>query len=174
MSPGHLRPADVPADVSDVPRVGPAEVRHSGRSLFVHVRGIPIPQGSMRGFVRAGHVALTSDNPRLRSWRNDLAAALFAAREGLPMIGAVKLTVEFFLPRPAGHFGRRGLLPSAPALPIGARDDLDKLVRAIGDAATVAGVWRDDGQVVDCRSSKDWAEPEEGPGVRIGIVELLG
>jgi Holliday junction resolvase RusA-like endonuclease len=149
-----------------------AEVRPSGRSLFVRVRGVPIPQGSMRGFVRGGHAVLTSDNPRLRSWRNDLAAALFAAREGLPMTGAVRLEVAFFLPRPASHFGRHGLLPSAPPRPIGARDDLDKLVRAIGDAATVAGVWRDDGQVVDCRSSKDWAEPEEGPGVRIVIAEL--
>jgi crossover junction endodeoxyribonuclease RusA len=150
----------------------PADVRPSGRKLSVRVAGIPIPQGSMRGFVRGGHAVLTSDNPRLRSWRNDLAAALFAAREGLPMTGAVVLKVWFWLPRPASHYGRHGLLPSAPARPIGARDDLDKLVRAIGDAATVAGVWRDDGQVVDCHSSKNWAVPEWGPGVLIKIAEM--
>jgi Holliday junction resolvase RusA-like endonuclease len=159
----------------------PADVRPSGRKLSVRVPGIPIPQGSMRGFVVGGRAVLTSDNPRLRSWRNDLAAALFAARSGPPMTGAVVLKVWFFLPRPASHYGRHGrLLPSAPARPIGARDDLDKLVRAIGDAATVAGVWRDDGQVVDCHSSKRWADSdaianaEGGPGVLIKIAEFAG
>ena len=151
------------ADRADVARPG---------SLVVRVAGIPIPQGSMRGFVRGGHAVLTSDNPRLRGWRQDVTAALFEARHGVQLTGPVRLSVAFALPRPAGHFGVRGILASAPSRPIGARGDLDKLVRAIGDAATAAGVWRDDGQVVDCHSSKDWAEPEEGPGVRIQIWEL--
>jgi Holliday junction resolvase RusA-like endonuclease len=150
----------------------PAEVRPSGRSLFVRVRGIPIPQGSMRGFVRGGRAILTSDNPRLRSWRRDVTIAFAEARDGVQFSGPVRLTVSFALPRPSGHYGRRGLLPSAPARPSGARDDLDKLIRAIGDAATDAGVWRDDGQVVELRAEKRWAGREEGPGADVGILEL--
>ena len=152
----------------------PADVRPSGRSLFVRVAGIPIPQGSMRGFVRGGHVALTSDNPRLRSWRRDVTIAFAEARDGVCFVGPVRLTVTFALPRPTGHFGRRGLLPSAPARPAGARDDLDKLIRAIGDAATDAGVWHDDGQVTELRAAKCWAGAEEGPGADVGITELVG
>ena len=151
-----------------------AEVRPSGRSLFVRVAGIPIPQGSMRGFVRGGHAVLTSDNPRLRSWRRDVTIAFSEARDGVQFAGPVRLSVSFALPRPAAHFGRRGLLPSAPARPAGARDDLDKLVRAIGDAATDAGVWHDDGQVTELRADKRWAGTEEGPGVDVAILELVG
>jgi Holliday junction resolvase RusA-like endonuclease len=143
------------------------------RSLAVHVAGIPIPQGSMRGFVRGGHIVLTSDNPRLRAWRQDVTAALFEARNGVQFTGSVSLSVAFDLPRPTGHFGRRGLLPSAPSRPCGARDDLDKLIRAIGDAATDAGVWRDDGQITELRADKRWAGPEEGPGADVEISELV-
>ena len=154
---------------------GPADVRPSGRFLVVHVAGVPIPQGSMRGFVtKSGSVVLTSDNPRLRSWRRDLTIAFAEAREGVQFSGPVRLTVSFALPRPTGHFGRRGLLPSAPARPIGARDDLDKLVRAIGDAATDAGVWRDDGQITELRAKKRWAFAGEGPGADVEILELVG
>jgi Holliday junction resolvase RusA-like endonuclease len=152
---------------------GPADVRPSGRSLFVRVAGIPIPQGSMRGFVRGGRAILTSDNPRLRFWRRDVTIALAEARAGVCFTGPIRLIVTFALPRPTGHFGRRGLLPSAPARPIGARDDLDKFVRAIGDSATDAGVWQDDGQVVELHADKRWAGREEGPGADVGIVELL-
>jgi Holliday junction resolvase RusA-like endonuclease len=54
--------------------------------------------------------------------------------------------VAFRLPRPKGHYGRRGLRPSAPAYP-NVMPDLDKLARAILDALTGI-VWRDDAQVV--------------------------
>ena len=152
---------------------GAAEVRPSGL-LFVRVAGIPIPQGSMRGFVSGGRAILTSDNPRLRFWRREVTTALSEARAGVCFAGPIRLTVTFALPRPTGHFGRRGLLPSAPARPAGARDDLDKLIRAIGDAATNAGVWRDDGQVVELHADKRWAGTEDGPGAVVEICELIG
>jgi Holliday junction resolvase RusA-like endonuclease len=133
-------------------------------------RGIPVPQGSMRAFVRAGHAVVTSDNPLLRSWRRDVteaAAEAFAGRP--PLAGPVKVALAFTLPRPAGHFGKRGLLPSAPRLPIGARGDLDKLCRAILDAITGAGLWRDDGQVVELGAVKCYGDQ---PGVHVKIVDL--
>ena len=141
-------------------------------TVAVRVAGIPVPQGSMRGFVRGGRVALTSDNPRLRGWRQDVTGELAVARGEGQFTGAVYLGVTFIIPRPVGHFGRRGLLPSAPARPTGSHGDLDKLVRAIGDAATAAGVWRDDGQVVVLRASKRWTEIGEGPGADIEISEI--
>ena len=139
--------------------------------ISVTVLGEPIPQGSMRAFVRGGRAAVTSDNPRLRSWRQDVASVLAGAGERFN--GPVKLAVHFYLPRPASHFGRRGtILPSAPPFPVGARADLDKLVRAIGDAATAAGVWRDDGQVVRITASKLWCDIGGAPCAEIVIREL--
>jgi len=49
------------------------------------------------------------------------------------------------------------------------RPDLDKLERAIGDALTDAGVWVDDGQVVNSHTQKWYAET---PGVHITVLEL--
>jgi Holliday junction resolvase RusA-like endonuclease len=138
--------------------------------LAFTVRGLPVPQGSMRAFVRAGHAAVTSDNPRLRSWRRDVTSAAAEAFAGRPpLAGPVKVALAFTLPRPSGHFGRRGLLPSAPALPIGARGDLDKLCRAILDAITGAGLWRDDGQVVALSAGKGYGDQ---PGVHVEIEDL--
>ncbi len=139
--------------------------------ISARVPGIPIPQGSMRGFVRGGKAIVTSDNLRLRSWRADVAAVLQAARNGhAQLTGPVNVWLSFFLPRPQSHYGKRGIRHSAPARPIGARDDLDKLCRAVLDAATAAGVWRDDGQVVYITADKSWAD-DEGPGVAVTIEE---
>lgn len=60
--------------------------------------------------------------------------------------GPVTLRVTFVRPRPAGHYGRTGLRPSAPAHPT-VRPDLTKMLRALEDALTGV-VWRDDAQVV--------------------------
>jgi len=139
--------------------------------ISARVMGVPVPQGSMRGFVRGGKAVLTADNRRLHSWRADVAAVLSAARMGhAQLTGPVYVWLSFMLLRPMSHYGARGIRHSAPVRPIGARDDLDKLCRAILDAATAAGVWRDDGQVVNLIMSKDWAD-DEGPGVAITIEE---
>jgi Holliday junction resolvase RusA-like endonuclease len=133
-----------------------------GRVLRFEVPGLPEPQGSMRGFkTKSGRVLITSDNRRLSSWRRD---AMVAAREMLDETGgghfenAVWVTLQFVLPRPKGHYGRRGLLPSAPEYPTGAVKDLDKLCRAAFDALTGAGVWRDDGQVIHLKATKAYGE----------------
>lgn len=147
-----------------------APIITTGRRLTVEVAGDPQPQGSTTTYVRGGKAHTTSANKQLRPWRD---VVTWNARQALagsrPFEGPVRLVVAFSLLRPAGHFGRRGLLPSAPPRPMGARKDLDKLVRAIGDALTDAGVWRDDGQVVEIRATKDY---DERPGALIRVEAL--
>ena len=125
----------------------------------------------MRAFVRGGRAAVTSDNPQLRSWRQDVAAVVAEAADG-QLEGPIQVDLEFVLSRPSGHFGKRGLLPSAPRYPTGARGDLDKLCRAVLDAVTAAGAWRDDGQVVRLDAWKRYAAEAEGPHVFGAIHEL--
>lgn len=128
------------------------------------VPGIPVPQGSSRAFARGGRVVVTSDNARLRPWRSTVTAAAAEARGDAPaMAGPIRVRLGFTFPRPAGHFGKRGLRPSAPVYPA-VRPDLDKLVRAVLDALTESGCIRDDAQVVTLFAGKRYGE---APGVSV-------
>jgi Holliday junction resolvase RusA-like endonuclease len=137
--------------------------------LAFEVPGEPQPQGSTKAFKHrhSGRVMVTSDNARLRPWRD---AVCWHARQALlggsPMIGPVKVRVEFRFARPGGHFGKRGLRPTAPREHV-VRPDLDKLVRAFLDALSDAGVWRDDAQVVETRARKRY---HERPGAVIEVA----
>jgi len=111
--------------------------------------GIAATQGSLRGFIPKGwkRPILTSDNKRLRPWRQavvDSCREIVAGR--CPMEGPVHLDVTFFLPRPKTAPKR---ITEPAKLP-----DLSKLVRALEDALTSAGVWRDDAQVIHVEARK--------------------
>jgi Holliday junction resolvase RusA-like endonuclease len=89
----------------------------------------------------------------------------------LAFAGAVALTVEFYFPRPKGHFGVKGnLLPSAPMRHV-VKPDTSKLVRAVEDSLTDAGVWIDDNQVVMIAASKAYADIQS-PGCQITVHPL--
>ena len=60
---------------------------------------------------------------------------------------------SFYLPRPKSHFTKRGVRLSAPWWPV-TKPDLDKLTRALLDALTDAGIWRDDSQAVELHAEK--------------------
>lgn len=52
------------------------------------------------------------------------------------------------------------------------KGDSDNYAKAPLDAATKAGVWGDDAQVLPLTSTRRWAEPGEEPGVYLHIGEL--
>ena len=63
------------------------------------------------------------------------------------MEGPMRCEMTFYLPRPKGHSGKRGLHSWAPEYPIAKeRDDADKLARCAIDALTGIA-WVDDIQV---------------------------
>lgn len=129
--------------------------RHSTRRPSViswTVYGTPIPQGSTKAFNVPGlkHPVVTADNAKTKPWRQ---AVVDAVREQLgdrpPLDGPVELSVRFYLPRPKSAPKR----VTEPAK----KPDLDKLMRAVGDALTAAGVWIDDSQVVAVTARKVFA-----------------
>jgi Holliday junction resolvase RusA-like endonuclease len=71
--------------------------------------------------------------------------------------GPLALAVTFHVPRPKGHYGKRGLRPTAQVYPT-TRPDVTKLLRAVEDACTGV-VWRDDAQVVRQVAAKVYGEP---------------
>jgi len=131
----------------------------------VEVVGVPVPQGSKRVF----HGRLVDVNDRkLKDWR----ALVGGSVEKLGYFdGPVKVELNFYLPRPKGHYGKKGLLPSAPGRP-SVKPDIDKLVRACLDAMTGL-TFRDDSQVVTVVARKLYASDSRLPGVHIEIEEAL-
>lgn len=142
--------------------------------LTFDVPGIPQPQGSTKAFInkKTGRPIITSSNRNLKPWRAAVAAA--AAQE-MRSIGnetataSVSLMVMFRFPRPVSHYGKKGLLPSAPSK-MRVRPDLDKLVRAIGDALKDAGVYKDDSQVTEISAFKDYAPDAGSPGALVMVT----
>lgn len=141
--------------------------------LLFTVHGLARPAGSKRAFPfqrREGGlgVRVTDDNPKSRGWKNLIAGAAADAHAGRPLLqGPLRLVLAFYLPRPKGHFGRKGLLPSAPGRPI-VKPDVLKLTRAVEDALSKV-VWRDDAQIVCEELGKFYGEPAR---VEVFVEEL--
>lgn len=126
------------------------------------VDGIPVPQGSKSAWVsQAGprpRAIMHDDNAKaLKPWRALVQAAAAAVRPTAPIEGPVLLVAEFRFVRP------KTVRRDRPSV----KPDLSKLLRAIEDSITNAGVWKDDAQVVTARVEKVYAE-RAGVRVRIG------
>ena len=130
------------------------------RTLNVVTVGVPAPQGSKR---HVGNGRMIESSRHVKPWRESIrAAALAAMGEGwTPLDGPVVVDLTFLMPRPKGHYGTGrnagALRPSAPASHT-TKPDLDKLVRAVLDALTSAGVWHDDSQVWGIAATKEYAD----------------
>ena len=150
--------------------------------LRAHVVGTPRPAGSTRSFpvkrkgvdkvesvkdVKA--VTRTDDPVGAAEWRGaivDRVRKLLGDRP--PERGPVAVRLVFAVPKPARVPDERA------GWPITKPDD-DKLARAVLDALTAAGVWKDDAQVCDLRAVKHYPGPHAGqhvPGVLIAVYRL--
>lgn len=127
--------------------------------LSFTVYGQAQPAGSKTAGVTKGGKVFVRDSARHGApWRRHVARAAAEAMNGTGLLdGALSLTVRFWVPRPKGHFGARGLKPSAPDYPT-KRPDVTKLLRAVEDACTGI-IWRDDAQIVAQHAIKCYGEP---------------
>lgn len=125
------------------------------------VHGVPQPAGSKKGFVHpsTGRVVITDDAKKSRPWKAQVSdAAIQSVGDGHDLLrGPLELRVVFHLPRPKGHYGKRGVRPGARQWPA-VKPDATKLLRAVEDALTQV-VWHDDAQVVIQTACKVYGEP---------------
>lgn len=134
------------------------------------VPGKPVPQGSMKAFVRGSRAYLTSDNPALKDWR--AAVGFYALKAGAELIeGPIRVDVAFTLQRPKSHHrtgkNARLIRDSAPVLPT-TKPDVDKLLRAVLDSLT--GIcFVDDAQVTQVNATKSYALRGEIPETFIQV-----
>lgn len=145
------------------------------RTCEFTVPGQPIPKGSMRGFVPAGtrRAYLTANNrATLKPWETRITSAAREAWDGEPSAGPIFVTLVFRFARPKSHYGTGRnadeLKASAPRYPIGRRNDIDKLERAMLDGMTGV-VFGDDGQVVRVTTHKLYGRPS----VDVRVWELI-
>ena len=89
--------------------------------------------------------------------------------------GAVRCERTFYIPRPKSHFGTGRnadvLKKSAPVMHT-QKPDIDNYGKAVLDAITESGLWRDDCIVVGGEPSKQWAFNKHKYGVWIAIDTL--
>lgn len=115
----------------------------------------PVPQGSMS--VYHGRVV---QSPKVKVYRKRIAVAVRALGVDR-MDGPCEVVLEFGVVRPALHYGTgrnaARVKDTAPAMPR-SKPDVDKLARAVLDALTESGLWRDDSQVVSLSASKAYSK----------------
>lgn len=126
-------------------------------------RAIPIYRGTGKDKKFTGRTATVDDAKKSRPWKDSVAAAAHEHLDGRPpLTGPLLLEVDFYVARPAGHYGsgrNAGVVrPAAPRFPA-VRPDATKLIRALEDALTGL-VWRDDAQVVVQTVRKRYGHPE--------------
>ena len=134
-------------------------------SFSFFVPGEPITEGSVRTFTSGQRIVVTHDRgPELAAWRTRVKrAAQEAAREAgwEPRYdGPVAVNAAFFLPRPKS--AKKRLWPHV-------KPDLDKLIRAVGDALAPykqPGVLRDDSRIVT------WHADAYKPGALIYVSRV--
>ena len=140
-------------------------------TLAIFIPGNPAPQGSksfmgtFRGKSGRMHAKMVESSKKAPAWRMDVRVALMDD-ENQPKAyfdGPVHIELEFVMPRPLSA-------PKRSTPPAVKKPDLDKLQRAVFDAISSAGVWRDDSQVVSVVASKRLAEIGQTPGLHLFIT----
>jgi len=128
--------------------------------LTIDVSGDPASQGSHS--VINGRIVQVNSTKHKR-WRN---AVVFAAldvigEDWVPIDEPVELSVIFYLPRP------KTATREFPAV----MPDLDKLIRAVGDSLTTAGIISDDSRIIAIHAQKLYADAR-GVGAVIRVNTL--
>jgi Holliday junction resolvase RusA-like endonuclease len=124
------------------------------------ITGDPASQGSHA--IMQGRIVQVNSKKH-KAWRtaivNEVIATLPADWE--PIDGPCELIVNFYLSKPAS------VTRSSPSV----APDLDKLVRSVGDALAIAGVYTDDSRITRISARKLYAQGIE-PGATITVNSL--
>jgi Holliday junction resolvase RusA-like endonuclease len=130
--------------------------QRSATVLTFGLHGLPISQGSKsyKGH-RRGKPVLVESAKGLKPWRKMLQTAMSRAMlqyadappVGWPLLGPLAVELCFTMRKPVSAPKTRRTWPIV-------YPDVDKLARAVLDAATLTGLWHDDAQVVDLHAWK--------------------
>lgn len=145
-------------------------------AISFRVFGDPKAQPRPRAFVRkmnnGQHIARVYDAKTAEGWKSAVADAARGCVPFPPIVGPVKLDIEFLFARPNAHYLKSGLRTNAPMYHT-SRPDRDNLEKAVLDALTNIGMWKDDSQICCGEITKRYVHSgEELAGARIMITSL--
>ena len=133
--------------------------------------GTPKGQPRPRAFSRGGRAAVY-DPGTAEGWKGQVALAWRdTGHQKMADAPAYKVLLRFRFPRPKSHFNsKEELKPTAPVWFTG-KPDSDNLGKAILDALTTLGIWKDDALVVELCVSKKYAEQNSGCMIHIETID---
>lgn len=123
-------------------------------------KGQPRPKAFARKFGNKWS-ARVYDPGTAENWKSLIAVAAVGLFKE-PMLGPVSLTLHFYMPRPKAHFKSDGLAKVTAPLWHCLKPDSDNLEKAVMDALTHIGAWRDDSQVCLKHTTKEYARGHAG------------
>lgn len=128
--------------------------------------GIPKGQPRVRAFARGGHAAVY-DPGTADGWKGSIALAAKSYLPAIPFNCPIVCNLVFLFPRPARLMRKKD--PEG-RIPFTGKPDRDNSDKAVLDALTTIGMWRDDALVYDGRITKFYAAKDERTGCHIQIV----
>jgi Holliday junction resolvase RusA-like endonuclease len=128
-------------------------------SIRFFAAGIPKAQPRPRAFARkmgSRHVARVYDDATAEGWKSAVAVAWKASAVDLPP--PYRVVLVFHLPSPKAFYRASGeLKPSAPYYHT-KKPDADNLAKAVLDALSQVGAWRDDCEVAELSIAKTYQD----------------
>lgn len=109
------------------------------------------------------------------AWKSQVTIAAQAHIPAEPIEGPIRVDLTFVFERPKNHFGSgknsTRLKEGAPKYHT-SKPDRDNLDKAVLDALTTLGFWRDDAQVVGGELWKEYATAGRSSGVNVRISRV--
>jgi Holliday junction resolvase RusA-like endonuclease len=120
------------------------------------IYGTPKAQPRPRAFARNGKARMY-DPGTAEAWKSDISGQT-EALHNMQLDGPLKVYLYFFMQRPKAHYKSDGVTFKLNApYDYTKKPDCDNLAKAVLDACTALGVWKDDSQVVILEIIKAWS-----------------
>ncbi len=142
-------------------------------AVSVWIAGEPKPQPRVRAWTRklptGQAIARVYDARTAEGWKGAVALAVKSQLPAAPLEGPLAVEIRFVLPRPQSLMRRKD--PDGEIWHTGA-GDCDNFAKAVLDALTQLGLWRDDRQVAFLHVTKFYASKTGRSGAALTVCAL--
>lgn len=130
----------------------------------------PRPKAARRGSFVHIYTPATA-----KAWKGSVASAAGPFLSPSPIEGPLSLTLDFRFARPKSHLTSKGALTKSAPRAHTSKPDADNLAKAVMDALTDAGLWKDDTQIVDLHVRKSYVESglSKAEGATVTLQQFL-